>query len=332
MLPLPIEELRDCAPDAICLTAGVKLRHEPHFLHPLFTEKASDPTRAICQAILDATGIGGVDRSQRGVIVERAVSTDMFGDISATASQITVTSIMHGALADVRKLCQPIEQSDYRASAFGIVEVDEVPEGGTTEGSNVEIWKVTASGESIQIQDFVRLVVYSREILVNEGLPIIPATSAAVGMAVARQIAQRFVSILEDNADLSDGVALFAAGEGNLLTSGIPGYHRPGCISRCTAELADQRWRPGQRETEVSAGSDIEGDDRENSGVHRQRCCTAGGSAGGYRFAVVVRQLFLYAGRPGHGPGCHAVHPDRQRRRDCKGRAGTENGIPGKLA
>ena len=83
----------------------------------------------------------------------------------------------------------------------------------------METIKVNATGEPISIQDLVKMVIFSREILANEGVRIIPQTAASVAQTIALQIMRRFISILETNANLTiDSAALFNTDAGNLLT------------------------------------------------------------------------------------------------------------------
>lgn len=220
-LPIPEQECIEGLTDRLCLDAGINLGREEHFIAnlPHWTQ-SFDKTRSYAQSILQAADIYDVDLNQPTKMIERASTTSMFGSIAANTTQLAINSILSSTMADMSKLAKFVETDSYRQSLFPILEIDEAQTAKTAEASDIEVMRVTAGGEPIKLQEMVKLIIFTRQLLLNNGLGVIAATAATMAEVIYRQLTRRFVELIEANGNLSDGAALFVAGAGNILTSG----------------------------------------------------------------------------------------------------------------
>jgi hypothetical protein len=86
------------------------------------------------------------------------------------------------------------------------------------EGGEVSFGAVSDRGENVQLVTYARGIGVSREAMINDDLSAFSRFPRAFGASSKQLIADLVYSILTGNAALSDGVALFHATHGNLVT------------------------------------------------------------------------------------------------------------------
>lgn len=92
------------------------------------------------------------------------------------------------------------------------------------------------NGESITLATYGRALNVTRKLVIDDDLGLLGDMTAAFGEAAAATEADIMVGLLTSNPNLSDGVAVFASGRGNLAASGT-------AISVASVDLARKAMR-----------------------------------------------------------------------------------------
>ena len=92
------------------------------------------------------------------------------------------------------------------------------------------------NGESITLSTYGRALNVTRKLVIDDDLGLLGDMTAAFGEAAAATEADIMVGLLTSNPNLSDGVAVFASGRGNLAASGT-------AISVTSVDLARKAMR-----------------------------------------------------------------------------------------
>ena len=218
MLEIPESELVEACRDAVLINSGVPIRGEPHYLTSLFTD-ATDPFRRMAESICQTAHID-VDFGSRTMVLQRAITTSMFSTIGAAAGNIAARVRVNSTLSDIRPMVSEIELSDYRPIEYPILETHEIDSIGQPEGRGIPLLMVTANGETLQVEESVSNLIFSRELLINNDFDVLLRSGEAAGAAAGRALGVKLAALLADNGDLSDGAAWFVASAGNILTTG----------------------------------------------------------------------------------------------------------------
>ncbi len=78
----------------------------------------------------------------------------------------------------------------------------------------------TDSAEKSSVKTYAEIINYSREAMTNDDTERLTITAQAAGRAAARLVGNLAYAVLTDNANMSDGIALFHASHGNLPAAG----------------------------------------------------------------------------------------------------------------
>ena len=94
-------------------------------------------------------------------------------------------------------------------------DLDEVPEHG-----EYKYGKFTEAREQYSIATYGKLFAVTRQTIINDDLQALTAVPRAHGEAAARKVGDLPYAVLTANANMGDGVALFASGHSNLVADG----------------------------------------------------------------------------------------------------------------
>lgn len=86
------------------------------------------------------------------------------------------------------------------------------------DGGEYKTATVGERGETVQLATYGRLFPITRHTIINDDLNAFSKIPRAMGRAAIRTVGNLVYAVLTDNAAMSDGVALFHATHGNLLT------------------------------------------------------------------------------------------------------------------
>ena len=89
------------------------------------------------------------------------------------------------------------------------------------EGGEVTFGAVSDKGENVQLLTYARGIAFGRETIVNDDLNSIMRFPRAFGGSSQQLISDLVYAVVTGNAALSDGVALFHATHGNLITGAL---------------------------------------------------------------------------------------------------------------
>lgn len=88
------------------------------------------------------------------------------------------------------------------------------------EGAEYKYGTMGDRGESIVLATYGRMLKITREAIINDDLSLLTDAPRKMGRAARRTIGNLVYAVLTGNPNMSDGVALFAAGHNNLAGSG----------------------------------------------------------------------------------------------------------------
>lgn len=128
------------------------------------------------------------------------------------------------------------------------------------EGGEVSFGAVSDKGENVQLLTYARGIGISREAMVNDDLSAFSRFPRAFGVSSKQLIADLVYAILTGNAALADGIALFHASHGNLVTgagnslsaAGIAALSNVRKLARAQTGIA-----PGNNETAFFLNIDL---------------------------------------------------------------------------
>jgi len=159
-----------------------------------------------------------------------AASTSDFPAILANVANKVMRKIYTEAPATWRPFCNVVSAKDFksmdRPQLSGFSDLDLIGENG-----EYKMGKFSDSKESYALKTYGKLFYLSRQIIINDDMGAFMRMPRAFASAAARRISDLVYSILNSNPNMSDGVALFASGRGNLAASG-------GAIGQATLSAA----------------------------------------------------------------------------------------------
>lgn len=87
------------------------------------------------------------------------------------------------------------------------------------EGSEVKRGTISEAAEKYEVEEYAKIISLSRKVIINDDLDAFTRLPERMGRRAADLESDLVWDIIKDNALLSDGVALFAAGHGNLSSA-----------------------------------------------------------------------------------------------------------------
>lgn len=147
------------------------------------------------------------------------IGSGHFSEVLAGWAKVEAQAILDATVDDIRTTTTPIELQDYRPGAFPVISVTKIDDLRIDDVTITMAGMTAAGGESLRVLAKTIKLATSRELLANDDRQAIAAMYRAFGAQVGRRLGRDYAGLLEANANLTDGVALFASAEGNDLAS-----------------------------------------------------------------------------------------------------------------
>ena len=210
-LPYAAHDLARAMPDYITARTSFEGRDDldPVGLNLATYERAS---------LLDlAVGIVRPPAGLSGVELQRVLTVSDFVDALAGGLSKPLTAAYIGASAESGMVLYDMPAQNFQPTALPIVDVGELsgPDGPLSLAPLVNA-AATTTGRPFTWSAQVSV---ARQVLVNDDIGLLTALVASFGVAAASIDDQRVAAVLQANAALGDGVALFASAKGNDLTT-----------------------------------------------------------------------------------------------------------------
>jgi ATP-dependent protease ClpP protease subunit len=146
-------------------------------------------------------------------------TTSDFARVLANSTNKSLREMYMGFPNTWSAWCAEIEVADYKAiTAASIGQYPELRP--VAEGGAYEWGTIAEEGETYAVQERGRLLALSKQAIVNDDLRAFQGVISAAALAGYTALRRVVFGILTTNANLSDSVALFAAGRGNLGAAG----------------------------------------------------------------------------------------------------------------
>ncbi|MCU0833695.1 MAG: hypothetical protein MUC77_04555 [Chromatiaceae bacterium] len=151
--------------------------------------------------------------------VINALATADFPSVVSEVMQALAVSRRSAILPDLLAVTARVELSDYRETAFSTVDLGELP--APSKATTGAFWtiKPRASAEKVQLWSLFARLLISRQALANDDMNFIPSAIGSFAHAAHRSEMKALATLLEANAALEDGTALFHATRGNLTVA-----------------------------------------------------------------------------------------------------------------
>jgi len=212
------DKFRAAASDSILLRANVEIV-TPEKIAPGAEDLRGLSLRELAREALRVAGmrVGGFPLEMIG----RALTTTDFPAILADSARKSLFSGFEMAEETWPMWCGTGEVSDFKTHTLPRL----------SETSDLDLiaehQEYTYSdrkdiAESYAVATYGKLFAITRQVIINDDLSALTLTPAAHGEAAARKIGDVVYAVLNDNAAMADGVALFHATHSNLQTSGAP--------------------------------------------------------------------------------------------------------------
>jgi len=208
------DKFRDAAVDAIAFRAGGPVQDDA-----IRDDEMTGMTlREIARHSLRIAG-----HSTRGNALElvgRALTTEDFADVLNTVANRSLMRGWENAPETWRTWCSTGSAPDFLqrkivsfAANSDLMEVKE--------GAPYRYGTALEGYETYQIATYGRMMAITRQAIINDDLGALSDIPMAQGEAAARMLGDMAYAVLTANSALSDGVALFAAGHGNLADGNV---------------------------------------------------------------------------------------------------------------
>ena len=143
--------------------------------------------------------------------------TTDFGSLLENVVGKNLRKAYSGAPSDWRDFCTKSSASDYKTMTR--VQLGEYPAlTKVRPGAEYEMGTIGESGESYAVFKYGKRIAFTRELMINDDLNALNRLPQLAGRSASELEADIIWAIITDNATMSDGVALFAAGHSNVGT------------------------------------------------------------------------------------------------------------------
>jgi hypothetical protein len=207
------QHVREAMVDGLLLRSGIK----PATPHPAARDFAAMSIIEISRMLLRQAGVHN-DFGTPAALVKRAMSTS---DLPALLENVANKALIMGAESVEQthdKFCNFIDIQDFKTqSRVALSAFESLRE--TPELAEVQFSGLTDLKESYRIASFQRAISLSRQMLINDDLDALTTVPQKMGAAARRTEADLVYAIFNDNPLMADGVALFDASRGNLISS-----------------------------------------------------------------------------------------------------------------
>ena len=173
---------------------------------------------SLTRAGIDFSGLDKMGIAQRAIT---SSSSDFPVLLGGVVHQTLLTN--YQAVADTwRNFCSVGSVSDFRPykrlRMGSFSRLDKVQENGEFKNKKIP----DAEYNSIEAESYGNIINVSRKMIVNDDLAAFTRLAQMLGRAAARSIEIDVYQLLSDNPALDDGIALFHASHGNVVTGAAP--------------------------------------------------------------------------------------------------------------
>jgi len=257
-----VEKFRDAAPDAILMRSGIDMKRAGiEKINPIAGDIRHMTIRSMMEECLRLQGVQGVARMSHEELMKRAMSPD--SQFSSILDNTVGKSMMAGhATAEttyqewVNRGSNPNFKATTRYRKSEAKGPEEVGQSG-----EIEFAETSDEGVRTQLSQYAIRWGFSMKALIDDDLGILVDMPMAYARAARREINKQVYAVLNNNAAIYDGTALFAQGHGNLASQGAaPGV---GTIGDGRAAMRKQKDISGEAYLNISpkfliAGVDVE--------------------------------------------------------------------------
>jgi len=205
----------------------------------------------MARACLEANNIRTAGKSKQQIASDALKMRSLhsisdFPEILANVANKTLRDGYTQAPRTFMPFTREVSVSDFkeisRTNLSAAPELQEVPEGGEIQRGNMD-----EAAEKYSIAEFARIVGITRRVIINDDLSAFTRIPERMGRRAADLESDLVWDIFKDNANLADGIALFAAQHGNLATdAGAPNE------GRLADGRAAMRRQKGLKDEEIS--------------------------------------------------------------------------------
>ncbi len=171
----------------------------------------------MARVCLEAKGIrtGGLSRNE--LAMRGLHSTSDFPEILANVLNKTLRAGYQAAPQTWKPFTREVFVNDFkeisRTNLGDAANLELVPEGG-----EVKRGTMSEAAEKYNIDEYAKIIGITRKVIINDDLDMVTRIPEKMGIAARDLESDLIWNIIKVNAVLSDSVALFAAGHGNLST------------------------------------------------------------------------------------------------------------------
>jgi phage head maturation protease len=205
-------DVRAAMVDGMLLRSGIKIAKP----HPAARDFTHVSIREIATILLRERGDYGVDQSP-AALIKRAMSTSDLPHLLENVANKAMISGFEEAPQTHDAFCSFVPVSDFKTqSRIALSAFESLTE--TPELAEVKYSALSDSKETYAIASYQRAISLSRQSLINDDLSELTTVPQKLSMAARRTEADLVYNIFTGNPVMADGVTLFHADRGNLLT------------------------------------------------------------------------------------------------------------------
>lgn len=209
------DKFRSAATDSLFLRSGILRLEKPA---PGAVDLRGFTLREMCREALRMSGQS--DRGDPLEMVQRALTTSDLPNILSNVANKFVLTGFETAEETWRRWCSIGSVNDFKQNTLTRAsETQDLPE--ILEHGEYTRDKISDKKEVFTISTFGIIMGLSRQAIINDDLGQLTNIPMKHGEAAARKIGDVAYAILTANANMGDGVALFAAGHSNIGTGGV---------------------------------------------------------------------------------------------------------------
>lgn len=216
-------DVRQISAHALLYAHGVKVRAmHPSAEHLVRGGKSYSILDAAEAAIELHGGPGAIPGRGQGdgySTIVQAMSTADFPAIISTTLRGLTQERRSEALQDILALTAQIEAASYKPESYSFVDLEDMPAPSAATTEDFHFANVAASGEDVRLYSLFTKILVTRQALTNDDRGFVRAAIAAFTAHAHRNEMQTIAGLIESTDTLSDGTALFDAGESNLVTA-----------------------------------------------------------------------------------------------------------------
>lgn len=203
-------DFRAAAVDTLLQRAGLRVEQP----HPASRDLARMDLVGMAEACLSLTGRPPATGGRDGIL-KAALSTSDFPSLLGNTAQRALSIGYQEAASGAVLISSERELSDFRAAT--LANLSEAPGlKPVAELAEYTFGQLADSGQPFKVEPFGRLLMVSRQAIINDDLAAFTRLPAAFGAAARRLEADLIFKLLTANPTLADGVPLFHATHGNL--------------------------------------------------------------------------------------------------------------------